>query len=129
MGLPGESRATIQETIAFARKLDLNSLQASLASPYPGTEFHDLCRENGWITSDSFLDDSGHQKCTISYPQLSAAEIFNSVEEFYNRFYFRPKYILRSIGRMIIDSAERKKLLREGKQYLAYMKRRRELTG
>jgi hypothetical protein len=85
--------------------------------------------ENGWINSDSFLDDSGHQKCVISYPQLSAAEIFNSVEEFYNRFYFRPKYILRSIGRMIIDRAERKKLFREGRQYLAYMKRRREATG
>jgi len=126
MGLPGETRETIKETIAFAKKLDINSMQASIASPYPGTEFYDLCLENGWIASDSFLDDSGHQKCIISYPQLSAAEIFTSVEEFYNRFYFRPKYILRSIGRMLVDSAERKKLLREGRQYLAYMRRRRE---
>lgn len=126
MGLPGESRETIAETIEFARKLDLNSMQASIASPYPGTEFFDLCVENGWIASDNFLDDSGHQKCTISYPQLSAKEIFNSVEEFYNKFYFRPKYILRSIGRMIVDSGERNKLLREGRQYLAYMKKRRE---
>jgi len=125
MGLPGESRATIAETIEFAKRLDLNSIQASLASPYPGTEFYDLCVENNWITSDSFLDDSGHQKCTISYPELGSAEIFNSVEEFYNRFYFRPRYILHSIGRMIVNSDERKKLLREGKQYLAYMKRRR----
>ena len=125
MGLPGESRATISETIEFAKRLDLNSIQASLASPYPGTEFYDLCVANDWIASDSLLDGSGHQKCTISYPHLSAAEIFNSVEEFYNRFYFRPKYILRSIGRMIVDSVERKKLLAEGKQYLAYMKKRR----
>ena len=125
MGLPGESRTTIAETIEFAKQLDINSIQASIASPYPGTEFYDLCMENGWINSGSFLDDSGHQKCVISYPQLTAAEIFNSVEEFYNKFYFRPKYILRSIGRMIVDSSERKKLLGEGKQYLAYMKRRR----
>jgi len=81
--------------------------------------------ENSWIASASFLDDSGHQRCTISYPGLGSAEIFNSVEEFYNRFYFRPKFILRSIGRMIVDSGERRKLLREGKQYLAYMKKRR----
>jgi hopanoid biosynthesis associated radical SAM protein HpnJ len=126
MGLPGESRQTIAETIEFAKQLDLNSIQASIASPYPGTEFYDLCLENGWIASDSFLDGSGHQKCTISYPGLSSSEIFNSVEEFYNKFYFRPKYILRSIGRMIVDSDERKKLLKEGKQYLSYMKRRRE---
>jgi radical SAM superfamily enzyme YgiQ (UPF0313 family) len=125
MGLPGESRATITETIEFAKRLDLNSIQASLASPYPGTEFYDLCVANSWIASDSFLDGSGHQNCTVSYPGLGSAEIFNSVEEFYNRFYFRPRYILRSIGRMIMDSGERKKLLREGKQYLAYMKKRR----
>jgi hopanoid biosynthesis associated radical SAM protein HpnJ len=126
MGLPGETKETIQETIQFAKDMDLNSIQASLASPYPGTEFYTMCKEQGWISSDSFLDEGGHQKCVINYPHLSNAEIFNSVEEFYDKFYFRPKYILRSIGRMIVDSAERKKLLKEGKQYLAYMRKRKE---
>jgi len=126
MGLPGETRETIQRTIAFAKQLDLNSIQASLASPYPGTEFYTLCKQEGWLSSDSFLDDSGHQRCVISYPGLSAAEIFNSVEEFYNKFYFRPRYIARSIGRMLIDGDERRKLLKEGKQYLQYMRKRKE---
>ncbi|OHB29412.1 MAG: hopanoid biosynthesis associated radical SAM protein HpnJ, partial [Desulfuromonadaceae bacterium GWB2_53_15] len=126
MGLPGETKETIAETIQFAKDMDLNSIQASLASPYPGTEFYTMCKEQGWISSDSFLDEGGHQKCVINYPHLSNAEIFNSVEEFYDKFYFRPKYILRSIGRMIVDSAERKKLLKEGKQYLAYMRKRKE---
>jgi len=125
MGLPGESRETIRETIEFAKQLDLNSIQASLASPYPGTEFYRLAKERGWIASDDFIDSTGHQKCVINYPQLSNAEIFNSVEEFYNKFYFRPSYILRSIGRMIVDSEERNKLLKEGRQYLDYMQKRR----
>jgi hopanoid biosynthesis associated radical SAM protein HpnJ len=126
MGLPGETKQTILETIQFAKDMDLNSIQASLASPYPGTEFYNMCKEQGWISSDSFLDEGGHQKCVINYPHLSNAEIFNSVEEFYDKFYFRPKFILRSIGKMIVDSAERKKLLKEGKQYLAYMRKRKE---
>ncbi len=126
MGLPGETKETIRETIDFAKQMDLNSIQASLASPYPGTEFYTMAKENGWIASDSFLDESGHQKCMINYPNLSNSEIFNSVEEFYDKFYFRPKYILRSIGRMIVDSDERKKLLKEGKQYLQYMRKRKE---
>jgi len=125
MGLPGETRETIRETIEFAKMLDLNSIQASLASPYPGTEFYDMCKEQGWISSDAFIDDTGHQKCVINYPHLSNAEIFNSVEEFYNKFYFRPKYIMRSIGKMIVNGEERKKLLKEGKQYLAYMRKRK----
>ena len=125
MGLPGETRETIRETIEFAKKLDLNSIQASLASPYPGTEFYTLAREQGWIASDDFIDDTGHQKCVINYPNLTNAEIFDSVEEFYDKFYFRPRYILRSIGRMLVDGEERRKLLKEGRQYLDYMRRRR----
>ncbi len=125
MGLPGETRETIRETIEFAKMLDLNSIQASLASPYPGTEFYELSKEKGWIASDDFIDDTGHQKCVINYPHLSNAEIFNSVEEFYNKFYFRPRYILRSIGRMIVDGEERTKLLKEGRQYLDYMRKRK----
>lgn len=126
MGLPGETRETIQETIAFAKMLDLESIQVSLASPYPGTEFFEQCKREGWIASDSYIDDTGHQMCIINYPHLSNAEIFKAVEEFYNKFYFRPKYILRSIGKMIVDGEERRKLLKEGKQYLQYMRKRKE---
>jgi len=126
MGLPGETRETIKETIEYAKALDLNSIQASLASPYPGTEFYELAKAQGWIASGDFIDDTGHQKCVINYPHLSNAEIFNSVEEFYNKFYFRPKYIARSVMKMITDSGERKKLLKEGKQYLEYMKKRKQ---
>lgn len=125
MGLPGETRETIRATIEYAKKLDLGSIQASLASPYPGTEFWDLCKEEGWIASESYIDDTGHQNCVINYPHLTNAEIFNSVEEFYNKFYFRPKYIARSVMKMVTDSGERKRLLKEGKQYLDYMKKRK----
>jgi hopanoid biosynthesis associated radical SAM protein HpnJ len=125
MGLPGETRETIQETIAYAKMLDLESIQVSLASPYPGTEFYEQCKREGWIASEAYIDDTGHQMCIINYPHLSNTEIFNAVEDFYNKFYFRPKYILRSIGRMIVDGEERRKLLKEGRQYLDYMRKRK----
>jgi hopanoid biosynthesis associated radical SAM protein HpnJ len=126
MGLPGETRETIRETIDFARCLDLNSIQASLASPYPGTEFYELCKKEGWISSESFIDDTGHQTCVINYPHLSSREIFDAVEQFYNKFYFRPKYIFRSVIKMLTNAEERKKMLKEGKQYMAYMKKRKQ---
>uniref|UniRef100_A0A831XLN1 Hopanoid biosynthesis associated radical SAM protein HpnJ n=1 Tax=Geobacter metallireducens TaxID=28232 RepID=A0A831XLN1_GEOME len=125
MGLPGETRETIRETIEFAKALDLDSIQASLASPYPGTEFWDLCKAEGWIASDAYIDDTGHQMCVINYPHLSNREIFDAVELFYNKFYFRPRYIGRSIMKMIVDGEERRKLLKEGKQYLEYMRKRK----
>ena len=129
LGLPGESRETIKETIAYAIDLDLTSIQVSLASPYPGTEFYDMAVKQGWISSDNFLDATGHQKCVINYPDLSNKEIFDAVELFYNKFYFRPRYIARSIYSMIVDSTQRRKLLKEGAQYLSYMKKRKRAAG
>ncbi|GFO65563.1 hopanoid biosynthesis associated radical SAM protein HpnJ [Geomonas paludis] len=126
LGLPGETRETIKETIAYAIDLDLTSIQVSLASPYPGTEFYQMAKENGWIASDSFLDDTGHQKCVINYPDLPNQEIFDAVELFYNKFYFRPRYIARSIFSMLVDSQVRRKLLKEGAQYLSYMRKRKQ---
>lgn len=124
MGLPGETRETIKETIEYAKMLDLDSIQVSLASPYPGTEFYELCKREGYIASEAFLDDTGHQMCVINYPHLSNREIFDAVETFYKKFYFRPRYILRSIGKMIVNGEERRKKLKEGAQYLDYMRRR-----
>ncbi|MGA8660367.1 MAG: hopanoid biosynthesis associated radical SAM protein HpnJ, partial [Chthoniobacterales bacterium] len=40
LGLPGETLQTIEETIEFAKRLDLFSIQVSLAAPYPGTELY-----------------------------------------------------------------------------------------
>ncbi|QWV92653.1 hopanoid biosynthesis associated radical SAM protein HpnJ [Geomonas oryzisoli] len=126
LGLPGETRETIKETIAYAIDLDLTSIQVSLASPYPGTEFYQMAKENGWIASDSFLDETGHQKCVINYPDLTNQEIFDAVELFYNKFYFRPRYIARSIFSMLVNSQVRRKLLKEGAQYLTYMRKRKQ---
>lgn len=126
MGLPGETRETIRKTIDYARQLDLDSIQVSLASPYPGTEFYEQCRREGWIVSETFLDDTGHQSCVIGYPHLSNQEIFDAVELFYKKFYFRPKYIARSVMKMIVNGDERRKLLKEGKQYFEYMRKRKQ---
>jgi hypothetical protein len=109
--------------------LDLNSIQVSLPSPYPGTEFYRQCQENDWLASDSYIDETGHQMCVVSYPDLSNTEIFDAVEEFYSKFYFRPKYITRSIIKMVINRKERAKLLKEGKQYLEYMRKRKQSRG
>jgi hopanoid biosynthesis associated radical SAM protein HpnJ len=124
MGLPGETQETIRNTIAYAKQLDLDSIQASLPSPYPGTEFHEQCRREGWLASDAFLDAHGHQRCVVSYPHLSSKDISEAVELFYDKFYLRPKYVARSILKMIVNGDTRRRLLKEGRQYFAYRRRR-----
>jgi radical SAM superfamily enzyme YgiQ (UPF0313 family) len=115
LGLPGETRDTIEETIRFARDMMPETLQVSLASPYPGTAFYEYVTKNSYLTVDSLVDETGYQKCTVSYPEVSADEIFKAVETFYRRYYFTPRYIWKSVKKMATSREEAKRLLGEGR--------------
>src|ERR1051325_4335959 len=91
LGLPGETRETIEQTINFARELDVFSLQVSLADPYPGTELYAQSRHTGWFTKKDktdLVETDGFQQSSLEYPGLSKDDIFASLEEFYHRYYF-----------------------------------------
>ncbi len=125
LGLPGETRQTIEESIKFAKEMDCETIQVSLASPYPGTELFEYLTRNGYLAVDPLLDESGYQKCTVEYPGLSSDEIYQAVERFYRSFYFRPRYIFKAVRKMITSTAECKRLIREGAQFLSTMRQRR----
>jgi radical SAM superfamily enzyme YgiQ (UPF0313 family) len=129
VGLPGETRESIEASIRFACELDPDTIQVSLATPYPGTEFYDYCREKGFLKDESLVHGAtGYQQCIVDYPALAAAEIFQAVPRFYRRFYFRPRYMARAVGVMLRDPVERRRLLREGREFLSFMFRRRQGT-
>jgi hopanoid biosynthesis associated radical SAM protein HpnJ len=125
LGLPGETRDTIEESIKFAREMDCETIQVSLASPYPGTELFEYVTANGYLAIDPLLDESGYQKCTVQYPGLTGDEIYAAVERFYRSFYFRPRYIFKSVRKMMSSSQECSRLLKEGMQFLSTMRQRR----
>src|SRR5437764_14863113 len=91
LGLPGETRETIETTIRFAQEIDPHTLQVSLAAPYPGTALYEQALEGGWLESDGLVDGRGAQASVLGYPHLSRTEIFQALETFYRRFYFRPR--------------------------------------
>ena len=114
LGLPGETKETIEETIRFAAEINPHTIQVSLAAPYPGTFLHRQALENGWLadTDAELLTEQGTQIAQLSYPHLSHTEIFNSVEEFYRRFYFRAGKIASIVGEMIKSPQMMKRRLR-----------------
>jgi hopanoid biosynthesis associated radical SAM protein HpnJ len=127
VGLPGETRESIEASIRFACELDPDTIQVSLATPYPGTEFYDFCRERGYLNEEARVQGAtGYQQCVVDYPGIAAAEIFKAVPRFYRRFYFRPSYMARAAKIMLRDPEERRRLLKEGRQFLSFMFRRRQ---
>jgi hopanoid biosynthesis associated radical SAM protein HpnJ len=127
LGLPGETRETIQETLAFAKDVNPRTLQVSLAAPYPGTFLYKQAKENGWFATDTdLLTDDGTQIAPLDYPHLGHTEIFDSVEEFYKKFYFRPSKIAEIVGEMLTSRDMLVRRLREGVEFFHFLRGRRE---
>jgi radical SAM superfamily enzyme YgiQ (UPF0313 family) len=125
-GLPGETQETIHETIQFARDLDPDTVQASIAAPYAGTALHRQALAEGWLEGSDLVDGRGVQRAAVSYPHLSSDEIFHSVEKFYKRFYFRPRKIWSITGEMVRDRQVMKRRLREGVEFARFLARRHQ---
>src|SRR5271155_5100486 len=126
LGLPGETRETIEETIRFATDINPHTIQVSLAAPYPGTFLYKQAVENGWLDADhaELVDDSGVQIAPLHYPHLSHTEIFDSVETFYRRFYFRAPKIASIVGEMVRSPQMMKRRLREGVEFFQFLRER-----
>jgi hopanoid biosynthesis associated radical SAM protein HpnJ len=129
LGLPVETRETIEQTIRFAQELDVFSLQVSLAAPYPGTELYEMARQNGWFAKKDKTDivhGDGFQQSTLEYPGLSKEQIFDEVERFYRTYYLRPQPILRIIKTMLADKDIFVRRCREGYEFFRSLSQRKE---
>lgn len=124
-GLPGETRETIERTMKFAEDLDCETIQVSIAHPYPGTAFNDYLLKHGYLTKHEMSDEQGHQLPNIQYPGLNRHEIVDAVEHFYGRYYFRPRIIFRILRKAVFDGNERRRLFKEAREYLSLRAKRK----
>jgi radical SAM superfamily enzyme YgiQ (UPF0313 family) len=120
LGLPGETKESIRRTIDFAKELDCETIQVSLAHAYPGTELYDYAKANGFILNEGaqMVDEMGHQVAMIEYPNISRDYIMEMVHRFYDEYYFRPKAIFRIVRKAAFNSTDRKRLYTEAKSFL-----------
>jgi hopanoid biosynthesis associated radical SAM protein HpnJ len=123
LGLPGESRETIEQTIQYAVDINPHTIQVSLAAPYPGTELYNQALANGWLTAEAenLVNSQGVQLAPLSYPNLNADEIYGAVESFYRRFYFRPRKIVELTAEMMMSWEMTKRRLREGVEFFRFL--------
>ncbi|MDD5556473.1 MAG: radical SAM protein [bacterium] len=75
VGLPGETAETVRRTVALAKSLPNDSLQFSIATPFPGTEFFDDCKRRGLLVTEDWRDYDGTFGAVVSYPRLGKREI------------------------------------------------------
>ena len=121
----------IQQTLDFAKEINPHTIQVSLAAPYPGTFLYNQAKENGWLHNEEvdLLTQEGTQIAPLSYPHLSHTEIFDSVETFYKRFYFRTGKIASLVGEMIMSPEMMKRRLREGVEFFQFLRERHQVAS
>ena len=123
VGLPGETKETIKMTRDLINEIRPDILQIDVASPFPGTEFYDWCRENGCLLTDNpdeYLDDCGHQKAIISYPNLSNDEMVAEVSSILKSYYVTPRYVPSALRQVLRRNGwlEFKRILFSAKMFL-----------
>ncbi|MBI5653985.1 MAG: radical SAM protein [Chloroflexi bacterium] len=91
IGLPGETEETIQQTIAFSKKLPLDIALFHIAAPYPGTPFFFEVVENGWFRPGTKWEEVDMDRSTVlDYPHLRAERLEYWQKRAFREWAFRP---------------------------------------
>jgi len=100
LGLPGETRETIEETIRFAREINPDYVNFHVATPFPGTELYEIARQNNWLESTDWNDYEEEGSAVLRTQELSAGELIEAQCRAMRSFYLRPGRILKELGRI-----------------------------
>src|SRR6202142_2991421 len=127
VGLPGETRDTLRNTIEFAKKLDVETIQVSIGHAFPGTEFYEHAKANGLVSIEGMTDAGGHQLPNAVYPGFDRGELVEWVERFYSEYYFRPKAVWRVVSSAVRNN-DIPRLYKEAREYLFVSKGRKKFV-
>jgi anaerobic magnesium-protoporphyrin IX monomethyl ester cyclase len=75
VGMPGETRESLERTFQFARGLDTDVSHYFFANPMPGTSLWDVCSEKGYFRPGFDLADVRVERANIETPEFPAAEL------------------------------------------------------
>jgi len=100
IGLPGDTRATMQRTIDFAIELDPMIANFSMMTPYPGTAVYEEVKQHGRILMNDWEDYIFFdQRARYEMGDLTAELVEEMYRKAYRQFYWRPKYVARTLRR------------------------------
>jgi len=103
IGMPGETLDSIERSIEFAKKLDLDEIAFLLLFLSPGTELYRVCKDKGYLKyeyKEILAEDEIENRILFETPLISADTLSKYRSRFYSDFYRarcmkRPFYYLK----------------------------------
>lgn len=96
---PLETRETVLHTLREANKLDVDQVMFNIVSPFPATEYYDLCKKNGWIEGDEYVPIDVQRESILMLPNLSAREMEKLLFHNNIKFFLSWRFIRKQIHR------------------------------
>lgn len=96
---PLETPDTIRDTIKKAKKLKADQLMINIVSPFPGTEFYTMAKENGWIIDNQYRPTDVQKESILNYPHLSARKMESLLFWGNLSYYLSPRFVFTQIRR------------------------------
>lgn len=124
LGLSGDTKETIKETIEFAKELNPDTAQFYPLMVYPGTEDYKKAKEKGYLITEDYskwLTDEGLHNCIVSRPGLQAKELIGLCDQARKEYYLRSKYIFSKLGQIISNPGEFLRILKSWRTFSRYL--------
>jgi radical SAM superfamily enzyme YgiQ (UPF0313 family) len=97
IGLQGESEKSLGNTLKFIRSVPADSIQFSIAVPFPGTAYYNYVEENDYFVTREWKKFNGFDHVVMRTTHLSADEIMKGVNSLRRRVYFSPRFIIQRL--------------------------------
>jgi radical SAM superfamily enzyme YgiQ (UPF0313 family) len=96
LGVPGEGREDLERTVWFSKTLNLDLVQFTICTPYPGTPLYEEASEKGWLLTG---DWRRYDVLTpvMELPDLSPRDLSKILHRAYISYYGRPSFLWRLV--------------------------------
>jgi radical SAM superfamily enzyme YgiQ (UPF0313 family) len=132
VGHPGETKETMEQTLALAKRLGPDTVQFYPIMVYPGTEAYAWYRERGLIATEDFskwLTPSGLHNSVVSSEDVSAEELVRFCDRARREFYLRPSYLLYKLRQTLTRPSEMRRNLKSARTFARHLLRGSDVRG
>lgn len=94
-----ETKETLEETLQFAKDLNLDFFQPNILTPYPGTQLYKDAKAHNLLLHENY-DMYGQGEVVLKMKNLTEKDLLAFYYWCFLRFYFRPKAIWQQLKRL-----------------------------
>lgn len=124
LGNPGETAASMRQTLDFAKKLNPDTAQFFPMMVYPGTEMYGWAKTNRYLRTENYaewLTEDGLHNSVIDLPGLPGAEVVRFCDYARREFYLRKGYILKKLAQSLVNVHEARRNVKAFKRFARFL--------